>query len=379
MDYQQKIHILYALSDKKGTYAKFLGASMLSVMEHTKSPVVFHLFHDGPLTAENQKRLRQMVRAHGQKLRLYNVREQQAGVLRQAEEIFHEAMRDARYTEATFYRLLAPQALPAEVHRLIYLDAATVVHMDIQKLWREQIGASGMAAVRERTLLTHYHAKGSKEPKEEVYNRMTEAGVSLANCFNAGVLLMDLDRLRERGDILLPGLRFLAQYPGESKFFDQDILNYYFAKELTPLPWNYNILLHWDKQFGAPVLTEGIYHFMGHSLEMKESDPRDTLFFDASVVRRQLPRAFRHDDGADLRADGRAVDGAGAEALSGDAHAPSGARGDGGDAALAPAPLPQSARDPSAGGGKGRRGKAHAGGGAGLLQEGRNSLCPVRQ
>ena len=109
---------------------------------------------------------------------------------------------------------------------------------------------------------------------------MTEAGVTLANCFNSGVLLMDLDRLRERGDILLPGLRFLAQYPGESKFYDQDILNYYFAKELTPLPWNYNILLHWDKQFGAPVLTEGIYHFMGHSLELKEDDPRDTLFFE---------------------------------------------------------------------------------------------------
>lgn len=277
------IHILYAISDKKGTYAKFLGTSMLSVLERTQAEVVFHVFHDGTLTAENQKRLRQMVRAHGQKLRLYNVREQQAGVLRQAEEIFHEAMRDARYTEAMFYRLLAPQALPAEVHRLIYLDADTVVHMDIQKLWREPVGTSGMAAVRERTLLTHYQARGSKESKEKVYNRMTEAGVTLANCFNSGVLLMDLDRLRERGDILLPGLRFLAQYPGESKFYDQDILNYYFAKELTPLPWQYNILLHWDKQFGAPVLTEGIYHFMGHSLELKEDDPRDTLFFDVFI------------------------------------------------------------------------------------------------
>ncbi len=192
-------------------------------------------------------------------------------------------IQDARYTEAALYRLVAPQVLPAEVKRLIYLDADTIIHLDIQKLWKEHIGASGMAAVRERTLLTHYHAKGSKESKEEVYNRMTEAGVSLANCFNSGVLLMDLDRLRERGDILLPGLRFLAQYPGESKFFDQDILNYYFAKDLTPLPWNYNILLHWDKQFGTPEVTEGIYHFMGHSLEMKESDPRDTLFFDAFI------------------------------------------------------------------------------------------------
>lgn len=279
----ETIHILYAISDKKGTYAKFLGASMLSVMEHTKSPVVFHIFHDGTLTAENRKKLQRMVHEHGARLKLYNVRELEKELFAEAERIFQQAMRDERYTEATLYRLVAPQVLPAEIHRLIYLDADTIVNMDIRKLWSEAIGASGMAAVRERTLLTHYHARGGDESKEEVYNRMTEAGVTLANCFNAGVLLMDLDKLRERGDILLPGLRFLAQYPGESKFFDQDILNYYFAKDLTPLPWNYNILLHWDKQFGQPEVTEGIYHFMGHSLELRESDPRDTLFFDAFI------------------------------------------------------------------------------------------------
>lgn len=277
------IHILYAISDKKGSYAKFLGTSMLSVMEHTQAALVFHIFHDGTLTAENRKKLRRMVHEHGGKLKLYDVRELAKELFAEAERIFRQGMQDTRYTEAALYRLVAPQVLPAEVRRLIYLDADTVVHMDIEKLWREPVGASGMAAVRERTLLTHYHARGSKESKEKVYNRMTEAGVTLANCFNSGVLLMDLDRLRERGDILLPGLRFLAQYPGESKFYDQDILNYYFAKELTPLPWNYNILLHWDKQFGAPVLTEGIYHFMGHSLELKEDDPRDTLFFDVFI------------------------------------------------------------------------------------------------
>ena len=277
------VHVLYAVSDKKGTYAKFLGASMFSCLAHTQAKLVFHIFHDGTLTKENRKKLQRMVREHGARLKLYNVRELERELFAEAERIFQQGMKDARYTEAALYRLVAPQVLPIEVKRLIYLDADTIIHLDIQKLWKEHIGASGMAAVRERTLLTHYHAKGSKESKEEVYNRMTEAGVTLANCFNSGVLLMDLDCLRERGDILLPGLCFLAQYPGESKFFDQDILNYYFARDLTPLPWNYNILLHWDKQFGTPELVEGIYHFMGHSLELKESDPRDTLFYDAFI------------------------------------------------------------------------------------------------
>lgn len=29
------VHVLYAVSDKKGTYAKFLGASMFSCLAHT--------------------------------------------------------------------------------------------------------------------------------------------------------------------------------------------------------------------------------------------------------------------------------------------------------------------------------------------------------
>ncbi len=277
----ETIHVLYAIQDKKGTYAKFLGASVGSLLAHTKASVMLHIFHDGALTKESVQRLRQMVRDHGQRIRFYNVRELAADTFRQAEEIFREAMEDARYTEAMFYRLVAPQVLASDIKRCIYLDADTIVHMDIKKLWQEPINACGMAAVRERTLLNHYRAKSVGKTKEAVYERMGEAGVTLANCFNSGVLLMDLDRLRERGDILLPGLRFLAQFPGESKFYDQDILNYYFAKDLTPLSWKYNILLHWDKQFGEPVVTEGIYHFMGHSLEMKENDPRDTLFFDA--------------------------------------------------------------------------------------------------
>ena len=92
------IHVLYALSDKRGTYAKFLGTSMLSAMEHTKSKLVFHIFHDGSLKGKNLRMLQRMVRDYGQELQHYNVRNLQADLFRQAEEIFREGMQDGRYT-----------------------------------------------------------------------------------------------------------------------------------------------------------------------------------------------------------------------------------------------------------------------------------------
>ena len=89
-----------------------------------------------------------------------------------------------------------------------------------------------------------------------------------------------MESLRNRGDILLPGLRFLAQYADETDFFDQDILNLFFARDLTPLPYQYNILVEWERKFGTKEIVPGIYHYMGHTLGMDDHDDIDVLFYD---------------------------------------------------------------------------------------------------
>lgn len=275
------VHILYAISDKKGTYSKYLGTSMFSVMENTKSSIVFHLFEDGTLSAENRTRLQGIVQSHRQTLRIYNVKKQLAPIWNRAAEIFSKATSSARYTEAALFRLVAPQVLSEDIHRVIYLDTDTIVHFDIRALWREQLGSCGMGAVREYTILSHYHAASDQDVCDvPIYERMKSHGVNLKTCFNSGVLLMDLDALRKRGDILLPGLQFLAQYADETDFFDQDILNLFFARELTPLPYQYNILVEWARKFGTREIVPGIYHYMGRTLGMDDHDDIDVLFYD---------------------------------------------------------------------------------------------------
>lgn len=280
-DVQEKIEVLYALVDRGGNYSKVAGTSICSLLENTRAGVRLHLFHDGSITSQNRERFASMVSRYGKEIIFCNVREQLPEIWQEAERIFSKAVHDKRFTEATLYRLLAPVLLPPDVRRLIYLDADTIVNMDIRLLWQEPIGSGGLAAVREADLLRHYGyvATENARPIDIVSRRMRDRGVDLSTYFNAGVLLFDLEKLRSKGNLLLDGFKVLAAYPEESEFYDQSILNYYFAANLTPLPWRYNILNDWDKKYGSPRLEEGIYHYLGNHLGLDEGNPRDLLYF----------------------------------------------------------------------------------------------------
>lgn len=280
--YSEPITVLYALSDKNGTYSKYVGTSIYSLFQNTKSKVVVYIFHDGSLSKENIEKLNKLRDKNKNKIILINVREKEKEKCEKARKIFAEAMQEnTRYPESAMYRLMAPQILKNE-KRIIYLDADTIINMDIKELWNEELNDSGIGVVGEHDLLSHYgkakeeHAESDLQ--EKILNRIE--GANLKNAFNSGVLLMDLEKIRKIGDMLLPGVEFLAKYPGESKFFDQDILNYFFATKATRLPWYYNILIHWDKMYTDKGIHKGIYHYMGHALEMNPVSPYDVMFYD---------------------------------------------------------------------------------------------------
>ena len=281
-DATDTIHVLYALTDTDGKYSKFAGTSICSLFENTHSKVHVHVFQDGTIRGDNEEKFRLLAQQYHQDITFYNLKKSLAPLWGKAREIYAEAVDSARYTEAALYRLVAHDVLPKEIHRLIYLDADTLVHLDIRELWEEALGESGMGGITEADMLEVYGLFPEGAPQEPVYLRMMSLGLNMQNCFNSGVLLMDLDKLRQKGDILLSGLRFIGQYPGENKFFDQNILNYHFAVNLTHLNRKYNILVHWDRQHIPQIkeAVQGIYHYMGHSLGMNGFDARDTLFYD---------------------------------------------------------------------------------------------------
>ena len=102
------VHISYAMTDKYGSYSKYIGASMCSLFEHTDAWVTVHLLHDDTLTEQNRKYFIELSRNYGQQIFFYNVAEECKDLLSEAREIFKQAVDTEYYTLAALYRILAP-------------------------------------------------------------------------------------------------------------------------------------------------------------------------------------------------------------------------------------------------------------------------------
>lgn len=275
---QETVEVLYALMDKNGNYSKLAGTSLCSLLENAQSKVRIHFFHDGSIKGKNKANFELLVDKYQSQIIFYNVRELLPEVFEEAERILPAAIKDFRFTEAAMYRILAPQVLTEDIKRLIYLDADTIVNIDIGKLWREKI-KGGMSAVRENDVISFLGLIKTPPVYQKTLEDLAEAGVTKENCFNSGVLLMDLEHMRTMGNLMLEGLKVLTRITSETNFYDQLILNYYFAKNMQPLSGKYNILQYWDRLRKSAEVQEGIYHYSAHTLRLDPADQRDTMYW----------------------------------------------------------------------------------------------------
>jgi lipopolysaccharide biosynthesis glycosyltransferase/predicted O-methyltransferase YrrM len=123
----------------------------------------------------------------------------------------------AKEKGATWARIDAISTIPAE--RILYIDADTLVLKDIQDLWKTDLDGKALGAAVDVGHPWGYEAAGE------------------GHYFNAGVLLMDLAKIRSR----LSQLRSLARDGTlRGNFEDQDVLNVHFRGEWREfsLTWN---------------------------------------------------------------------------------------------------------------------------------------------
>lgn len=149
----------------------------------------------------------------------------------------------------TYYRFLLPDLL-GDVHRVVYLDVDILVCGDISPLYEIDLGDSCIAAVHELDNAVWFpeHA-------------MT-LGVETHRYFNAGVLVLDLDKMRRRGlsTILI---NEAAARVRELRFGDQDLLNSYFKDEVVLLDERYNYTNYRMRYENRPIEELAILHYSG--------------------------------------------------------------------------------------------------------------------
>ena len=204
-----------------------------------------------------------MAQRYGQSLYLYDASGFQSRVI----DMIHGEWLKA-FSPACIYRLFMWEMLPRDVSRVIWLDADTVIHLDIAELWAESVGANGLAGVVD-TIVKHLPGK------ETILEG--DASVDTKRYFNAGVLLL------ERQGFFRPSweedvIAFLERYP-QAWYADQDVLNYYYGDSCRILPEKYNTLVGWCNTYGIKQVERRIYHYSGDLPDFDFSNEYTNLFF----------------------------------------------------------------------------------------------------
>lgn len=199
-------------------YARFAAITLWSVLAHTRAPVRVHLLDCGLSPAQHAAYQRLMT-AHGDASTAFiDARPLLAR---------HPAIPE-RY-QTTLVRLVLPEVLP-NVARCLHLDSDLVALDDIAPLFATRLEGRAIGAVANlRTAEKHHvsrsnwrwlHPRMLRQAGEEAARLKRDVGLAaLTEHINAGVLLLDLDAIRDRIGVAKFGDMEAASRLGQ---FDQD-------------------------------------------------------------------------------------------------------------------------------------------------------------
>ena len=210
------IHVALAVYDPKGTYSQHAGVVMTSIFENTQSPVCVHILHDESLSGENREKFLSLAERYAQNVVFHDMSEY---VKKLGPDILR--LVDKHFSQGTLYRLFAPQALTME--KVLYLDSDIVVNLDIKDLWEIPLEGCCLMGVPDDRF------------SEAAQKRLSLNGIRcrLNGCdplsyINAGVLVMDLDRIRKAHDLLKECGHWFTRHRHTAYLNDQDFLNAFF-------------------------------------------------------------------------------------------------------------------------------------------------------
>ena len=251
------LEICTAVRDANGNYAKYTAAMLASVLANTNARVRFHILTDSSLSEKSRKRICQTASQWQGTVAFYDLSETGASM-----SVDEKALQ--RFTIATMYRLKLAEVLPQNIDRLIYLDADIIVNIDLQELWETNMEDFLIGACAESLV----------PPERKFVCR--EGLIPGKQYVNAGVMLMDLGRIRNEHELYHESVAFLRQFP-EANYFDQDAINYVFRGKIKLLEDKWNSYVVEMRRQKLPE-QKRVYHFIADSPRDSQAYAPDRLF-----------------------------------------------------------------------------------------------------
>jgi len=178
------------------------------------------------------------------------------------EILFEDFPTTDRYPKEIYYRLIAPQFLPDEMERILYLDADTIVINSLESLYETDFEGNYFAGcTHTKQLLTKINQSRLHTDKASAY-------------INTGVLLYNLPLLREY--VSFQEIRKYVVYNAKKLILpDQDILSSLYGDKVKLLDtMRYNLsdrvlhqynAIHWHHKIDIDWIRENtvIVHYCG--------------------------------------------------------------------------------------------------------------------
>lgn len=235
------IHICMGLHDPHGTYSVNVLIVMYSVIHKTSSRVKFHIFIDDSVSEANKEKMRKLTNGTQHEIEFCMVDMEKYNI---------EGDFIQEYTVGALMRLLIPDVLP-DLTKTIYMDADLLINKDVAELWNIDITDVALAAVSD--------SGATERNTGEMIIR--EGYVRAEDYFNSGLLLLNLDKIREMGVLVEMAMEYLDSHR-HSMWPDQDALNYIYRDSKILIDECWNILVPIEREKNQ-WMREGIYHFAG--------------------------------------------------------------------------------------------------------------------
>ncbi len=212
MTSNNKIHLILAADNN---YAQHMGVAIISVLENSKykEDLVFHVIENS-ISKTNVRKIESIATKYKCQINFYKIDIEKTSNFPEYNYM----------TKASYFRLFIHQLLPSDIEKVIYLDCDIVALGEIKELYDIDVTNYMFAAVED--------VKAKRILRNYFYP-------NLNNYFNAGVLVINLKKWREKIDI--EGIyQFVDKYKQEIKNNDQDILNCLFLSDWKQIERKYN-------------------------------------------------------------------------------------------------------------------------------------------
>ena len=158
------------------------------------------------------------------------------------------------FTKETYFRLIATELLPNSISRILYLDPDIIIQKNLQNFYYQSFVDQG----DEKSIIACEDT--SITGRVDVYENL---GMPLdAKYFNAGVLLLNLDKLRK---LCLSNsfFQFIRDHDEQLLFLDQDVLNAFFYNDVIFAENKYNLLLCNISKDSSKIEDAYVLHYAG--------------------------------------------------------------------------------------------------------------------